>query len=212
MIKMYVKAINQMLDINYGIVNLFIENIDFYRCLYYDLDDEIILSNNNIEINLSKEVMILKNIFELDYNDKKIIKLLHKHLEKKLPNNLQERFLVIQRELLDLIEEVIDNDELKLTYKSEFSIAKLFSLYQLEFEELDYKNYIESLLQYLNQLNYFTSIKIYICYGLMNYISNEEFLKIKKDLELLNIILINFEKFTTNKFVDYIIDEDYCAL
>ena len=212
MINIFIKAINQEIDANYGVTNISIENTDYYRLLIYNINDQIILSENNKEIDISKKTIVLSNIFDIDMNEKKMINLLYKHLENQVSEAIKEKFVCLKNQIVNLIEEVSDNSELKLIYNEDIEIIKVFTICQLQFDCFDYKNYVESLLQYLNNLNYFTNIKIFITFGLMSFISNEELIKIKSELELYNITLINFEKFTKEKMINYLIDDDYCVL
>lgn len=210
--KIFIKPINKNLILNEVINNIYIENIELYRLLYYNLCDEIILSENNIELDINKNIYIIKNVNEIIINEKKTINLLYKYIENINRDSIKDYILNVKNDIIELLDMILDNSEFSLEYNTDFELTKLLGLTDLQFKLSNFDNYIQYIIESLKVISYFSKIKIFLTYGLMNYFCEEEIIKLKKELSLLNIIIINFEINKNTNYVSYIIDGDYCVL
>ncbi len=210
MIELYIKAINTTIKINNSITTFCFKDVNQYRNIYFNIENAIILSYNGECIDIGKKVTIIKDISEVSCNDKKMINYLYKCIEKSISNDLSEQFSELNRVLIQVLDEVIDKNEFNLTYNPDINITKVFSSLDLQFQNYGHDEYLRSLLQYFNLVNSVTKSKIFITFNLNNFITTTEYEMLLKEFELMNINVINFEKFTTSSTIDYVIDDDNC--
>lgn len=210
MINIYIKFTNTLIDISKSITTFRMKNAENFRKVLFDISDSIIISDGNECIDLDKKIYIIKNLSEINCNEKKILNFLYKNLESIIEKKLKYKFNKINKFLIESIDELLDICDFNFTYNPDIDIIKLLNALDVQFEKFEYDEYLKSLLQYINLVNYITKSKIFITYSLMSFITNEEYELLIKELELMDIMIINFEMFTTNASIDYIIDEDNC--
>lgn len=210
MIELFITFTNTLIPLNTNIITLLIKNAALYRKLYFEIESSIILSYNYECIDIEKKVHIIKHIPSINCNDKKFINYLYKNLEKSFDENITNKINELNTLLINLYDEINDNSTFSFVYNPEISLPKLFNATDVQFENYEHFDLLKNLLQYINLVNSISNIRIFILYSLLNFITIEEFDLLKKEVELMNIIIINIEMFTDNSIVDYVIDDDLC--
>lgn len=211
MIKVYFKFSDDLIVINDNLYCINIESLKLFRDLVYSLDDNIIVSKNNEELTINKQIYIIDNNFALDPNTKKNLNYLYKSLDNKdyeYNENLQRIDISIKEFLKSLI---IKND-FDLTYDYSLELIDLLNLYEVKFQLKDSSEYLENLLNYISIISLVTKCKLFVSFNLINNLSDEEINNLKIELRLKDIFLIDFKYGSNKNIVNVTVDKDYCVI
>jgi len=183
---------------------------DFCNIANGNITDEIYISEENEEIDISNKVNIVIDYFNLDFNTRKNLN----ELTKNLKDNLGEKELIEITTYYNKIEKIIvgkaTETTVKLNIPNEFNIDNLLKNFKFEIEEktnLINKLYLlldlEMLLNY-NKLIIFVNIKQYL-----EKKDIEELIKYAQYNEL-NLLLIDNNSYgiTMNNEKKLIVDND----
>lgn len=133
--KVYVKPINKVIELNKNVNSIIIESPSLLRSIYFDLNNNIIYSINNIPFELEKIACVIKSPLDLDLNEVKIIKNLYKKLEKHIIEEKFEKLNIIESKLFELIDEVIEDTIIPVECNEKIDIQKLLGSLSIAYRE-----------------------------------------------------------------------------
>lgn len=210
MMKLFIKPANELVLLDSPINVISFDDPLKYRCFIYQLEENVIISQNDSPIDL-KKCHIIMNIFELSINEKKIMTQLYKNLINTLNLENKDKLTSIETSLYDWIENVIDNQNYDLEF-GEIDYFKLLDNLGVKFKEPENNNYLELLIAYLKIYSTLLGVNVFIIYNLCNFLTIEEKSILSKELELLEVTIIDFE-LINNKFESTrVIDSDWCII
>ena len=208
--KLFIKPANELVLLDSPINVISFDDPLKYRCFIYQLEENVIISQNDSPIDL-KKCHIIMNIFELSINEKKIMTQLYKNLINTLNLENKDKLTSIETSLYDWIENVIDNQNYDLEF-GEIDYFKLLDNLGVKFKEPENNNYLELLIAYLKIYSTLLGVNVFIIYNLCNFLTIEEKSILSKELELLEVTIIDFE-LINNKFESTrVIDSDWCII
>ena len=102
-----------------------------------------LLDNEDNELNMSKEMYLVIDLFNIEYNSKKIINKLY----EKISNNIEKmediKFQNMVTNLRNYIIQEINELPFEFTMKNEIDITEILKLYNLKIDYVNYKGILE---------------------------------------------------------------------
>lgn len=211
------KNIEQLLEITPGeIYNISILNPTFLYTILIDIrnfDNEKILYYNNDIIDVSKHSIFIDNILSLELNNKKSLTQMYKLIEKDcIGENEKEIFAMINSYYMKLIDSISLQYDIPLTYNDNLEIHDIISIASLKCRENS--DFFDNLISFIKSTKLSNNFCILFSLNLLDFLTNEEILLFKKEIEYLNITIINISSHIYSNNVDknIIIDEDLCEI
>lgn len=198
-----------------------IENAREYRKVCLELFDEIngnqnsefVLSQDANILQMSKEVLLFCDYFSLDINNKKIIN----EINSRVGNYLQtydfvEKLCQINKLILEINDEVLDNFDFKISYDEEFGVDKLLKISNYKISESN--DFLEKILAYIKIFSSLKPIKLVVFFGLAQFLTKEEINLLAKNIEYLGlaILLVERNDCKLENFQRILIDNDLCEI
>jgi len=213
MIKLYFKSLNHLLELVDNITIINFDNAKLYRSLLLNIDDEIILSIDNKEFQISKYGLVINNPLDIDINNKKLVTALLKELSLHITDENKMKLNIIEKQILDILDDISYDSTFKISYNNDLNIMNIFSLYNVCFANISFDNYVELLINYI-KINYeYLKYKIVITNNLINILTIEEYELFKKELKIYDIFLLDIQCNKMNYIINYVnVDEDFCII
>lgn len=177
-----------------------------------DFDDIFLLDNNNEELKIQKEICMVTDLFNIDYNSKKILGKLYEKISENIENSdntvLQDLLVKIRKCIVDEINEF----PFEFTMSDNIDIVNMLKLYSLKIDNSSYETVLEKI-EFLIDLN--STLNLFNIIAIPNlklYLSNEELVELYKYSLYNNVKLLLIEKNVTKK-LEYehilVIDENF---
>lgn len=158
----------------------------------------------------AKKLAFVPSIFGLSLSDKRIIKA----IEKRLVEAIQEEYLEwveLRAKLLGFMERMEETIEFTLG-KEEFTPESLVKLmgYDLLDEE---KSVLDRILYYFTAMTDLAGIKLFVMNDFFDYLAEEEFEEIKKNIEIheFTVLCLSVKEHGKMEFKN-ILDRDWCLI
>ena len=208
--KVFIKPLNELIEIKDTITSISFESPKIFREFVFNIEDLIIYSIDNEEMNINKNVLFIYNPFDLELNSKKNLTMLYKKLEKELNDDIKNKFDNLITESINLMDDIIFDSENKLVYNDDICIVDLFNLFKISYSSIDSIDYLDKLVQYIKVLRELNDYSLIISYNLLVYLDRDEIEKIKGELKLLEIEMLDLsiDNKETIKVNQQIVDND----
>lgn len=183
------------------------------KCNEITQSNEIVLKDNNKELDMSKNIYIVFDVFNIDYNSKKILNKLYALISQNI-NLLQDYELeeIILRFRNFLIKE-INELPFEFTMKSDISIEETLKLFSLRIDENYYVGPIEKIEFVIDIVKTLDIAKVLVVPNLKLYLTNEELIEIYKYAKYNEINLLVIENNVSEILLEYekknVIDENF---
>ena len=200
------------------------ENKKYYRENIIELinqhkgnEGSYILSNDNKEISFDKNSYIITDIFNIDINNKKVLSKIYSSLLKEIVEDVSS-YNELSTNIRVYFEKLIFNSSLEIEQNEEIDMSSLLKLgdFRVHVENDDI---LEKFLKFLKVLTELCGYKIIFVVGLHNVFTQNEIIKIYKEvcLNKINIINIEYQQFNNlsnenYKEIVYIFDGDNCEI
>lgn len=217
------KYINEELILNGKLhYNIIIENADFYQRFVYGIKNQIdngdeffIYSENYIPQKTLPKAILITDLFNLDINDKKIISFLYKKIEKESMIIKRKELDELNESLINFLDGINDLYGYNFVYNENISLIGLFKIYDLKHDIIT-SSFLEALIHYLKIISELCNISLFFTLNLNSMLSKDEIAYLYKELDLLNIDLINispyFRRQSSENERNIIIDHDLCEI
>lgn len=210
--KVLLKSVKELLYLEEPVTLVAIENPIYYRNLAYCLDNEILLSENDQPLDLDKYGLFIRDPFDLNINDPRLIKMMYKRIDKSRTDEINRKLMLINKEINDVVYELSLNLDVAVDIGSEIDFHKMLSAINLHFVDPTFESFSEMFIKYLKVNSMFSSIKVVFSFGLFSVLSKDEISEITKEVELLELNIVNFEIQKNDIKSTLIIDKDWCIL
>lgn len=158
-----------------------------------------LLDNEDNELNMSKEMYLVIDLFNIEYNSKKIINKLY----EKISNNIEKmediKFQNMVTNLRNYIIQEINELPFEFTMKNEIDITEILKLYNLKIDYVNYKGILEKVEFLIDILATLRISNILVIPNLKLYLSEEELIELYKYSLYNEIKLFLIEKDYTGK-------------
>lgn len=172
-------------DLNLLSIGDLVENINFY-------------DNNNQEINLSNNINVIIDYFNIDFNTKNIINKLYKSIKENVDIEDISRLNTNYNKIKKIIFKILNEYDFKLTLNDEFDIESLLKLLKISIDRRE--SVIDNLFLLIDIENKFKLNKLVVFVNLKQFLSKEELTELFK-YSLYNnvkILLIDSQSYGTN--------------
>lgn len=178
-------------------------------------DEIILLDDENKEINMKSSCMILLDLFNFDFNSKKILNKLYDVIEEKIKLNqdleLDNYVLNIRNYLIEEINEL----PFEFSMKSDLDISEVLKLFNVKIDTINYESILEKIEFFMDLLSTLKIANIIFVPNLKEYLDNDELIELYKYALYSNIKLIIIERKNSDKLKYeriWEIDENYCDI
>ncbi len=216
--RLKIKGIEKEFHIESGnVYDIQIESNTFYHQLVLGLinedSDMFSLSENFNSLDFQKECLFISDILTISPNNKKILNALYKRIQEKfLTNENKELLLNINEKFLSLLEQISLDVNLETDYLTDISINDILSLYKFSFKEGE-EDFLNKIITYIKANQEIKKLSTIITLNFLPLLKENEILLLQKELELLNLSMINFNIRVKHqiKGIEYLtIDMDLC--
>ena len=177
-----------------------------------DSEDIFLIDEENKEMKIQKEMCIITDIFNIDYNSKKILNKLYAKISENIENsdNILLQNLLI--EIRKYIVEEINEFSFEFTMSDDIDILDMLKLYNLKIDNVAYETILEKIEFFIDLNATLNLYSIIVIPNLKLYLSEEELVELYKYSLYNNIKLLLIEKNYSNK-LQYeqilVIDEEF---
>ncbi len=164
-----------------------------------DSDDVLLLDDNNDILCMDKEMYILSDLFNIDYNSKKILNglynLISKNIEGEQNFELENLVLKIRNYLISEINEL----PVEITMKQELEITEILKMFSVKIDNSTYISVFERVELVINLLSTLKIANILVIPNLKQFLTEKELVEVYKYSLYNNINLLLIERNSSNK-------------
>lgn len=205
------KRTNEEFSVESGLNSFYFENKEYYRNVLYSLEEEISLIDHSNLISFSK-CLVIKNILDIDLNDKKNVGFLYKLLTKKIKSEHYDDFKSVVSNFYKLFDDLLFEVDLPVEFNEE-DITKLLQSFDFKFKSSN-NYYVSALSDYFRTSMLINNFNAIMTFNLTNMLTNNEIFLLNEELKKSQIAVIDFDVFAGNNLPNKIIviDDDLCII
>lgn len=225
--KLKINGFENEIDINNEQVNILeIKNAKCFSHILEIINDKVnglecnevfLLDDNEEELNISKEIYIVFDLFNIDYNSKKILNKIYEMISNNLKNNQDFEFDRIMLTLRNYMIQEINELPFEFCMKSELDITDVLKLYNVKVDTINYDNILEKVEFLIDIISNLKIASIIVIPNLKLYLTNEELVELYKYslynntklllIERNNFVKLKYEKILSidNEFNEYVL-------
>ena len=171
-----------------------------------------LLGENNEEMNMAKEIQIVLDVFNIDYNSKKILNKIYEIISNNIEKNQDFKVERMVLNLRNYIIEQINDLPFEFVMKNEIEIPEVLKLYNLKIDEENYTSILEKIEILIDIFSTLKIAKILIIPNLKLFLDEAELVELYKYslYNNINLLLIERNEYTKLKYeINIIIDENF---
>lgn len=176
-------------------------------------DNQIVLMQNDERVSIGKNVFVLTDIFNIDFNSKKILNKLYSTLIENIKNRQDDELENITLKLRNYLIEEINELPFEFSIKSELELNDLLKAFELKIDTMCYTTIVEKIEFIIDIISTLKIATILVIPNLKIYLDENELLEIYKYSIYNNVQLLIIENSNREKFLKYeiknIIDEEF---
>ena len=172
-----------------------------------------LLDEKNQEIKMDKKAYIVLDIFNIDYNSRKVLNKIYDIIAENIEKNQDYEVEKMVMQLRNYIIQEINELPFEFVMKSELEIPEILKLYNLKIDDVNYTSILEKVEILIDIISTLKVTDILIIPNLKLFLSSEELVELYKyslynNVKLLLIERNNEEQLKYEKNI--IIDENFC--
>lgn len=208
--KLFIREINELVILDKPLVSIRFTDPVAYRNFIFNLDDNLVLSINDSQVNFQTKSLIINNPLNIEINDKKTLTSLYKKLTYRISDNIRKQIVKVEKDIFDLIEMISMESDCMLEYSDSFDIVKILQMYQVAIKEVKKENFLEFILTYIKINFELNNYCIVLSFGLTQLLTEEEIIILKNELAINQICIVDFYFNNNNPQIDYLtIDNEW---
>lgn len=153
-----------------------------------------LLDEQDQELNMSEEMYIIFDLFNIDYNAKKVLNKIYSIITKNIENNQNFEISRLTVKLRNYIIQEINELPFEFTMKDELEITEILKLYNLKIDSENYTNILERVEILIDIISTLKIAKILVIPNLKTYLSEEDLVEVYKYSLYNNIDLLIIER------------------
>lgn len=203
--------------------SLVIENVSFYRAFYIGLknqiengDDYLLYEDtNDKKESIDKDCYLIENPLNVQIDEKKINLVVQKSIGTKQPPEMRESYQVLLSKINEFINSISYDYYLPLIFDDGLTLVNFLKAINLKITDTT-DNPVDQLVFKIRELSYVLGFKVFFIMNLYDYFTPNEIESIHKELNSLEIKMINISshrnkcKINNEFIVD--IDEDLAEI
>lgn len=201
--KLKINGLDNELEFKDNVINvLSIKNRTLFSNIISQINDKIkgiestevfLVDDLNNELKFEKEAFIILDIFNIDYNSKKILGKLYEKISNRIDDsgdtNLQQNFIAMRKYIIEEINEL----PFEFIMNEKVNIVDILKMYDLKIDEMFYKSVLEKI-EFVIDLNSELNIyKLLIIPNLKTFLSEKEIIELYKYVLYNNLKLLAIE-------------------
>lgn len=168
-----------------------------------------LLDENEEELKIEKEMYLVFDLFNIDYNNKKILNKIYELINKNIKNTQELDIYEMVFKLRNYLIQEINELPFEFIMKSDISIPEVLKLFDLKIDKLSYTNILERIEILIDLLSVLNISQILVIPNLKMYLSDEELVELYKYSLYNNIKLLVIERECRSKLeYEYIFSID----
>ncbi len=203
--------------------SLVIENVIFYRTFYIGLknqiengDDYLLYEDtNDKKESIDKDCYLIENPLNVQIDEKKINLVVQKSIGTKQPPEMRESYQVLLSKINEFINSISYDYYLPLIFDDGLSLVNFLKAINLRIADTT-DNPVDQLVFKIRELSYILGFKVFFIMNLYDYFTPNEIESIHKELNSLEIKMINISshrnKYKINNEFIVDIDEDLAEI
>lgn len=220
--KLKINGFDNEIDFNNDNINILeILNSKCFTNILQTLNDKIngiesndiyLLDENREILNMSKEMYIIFDVFNIEYSSKKVLNSLYAIIENNIKKNqdyiLEDMTIKIRNYLIEEVNEL----PFEFTMKQELEINELLKVFGLKIDNACYTTILDKMEVLIDIISTLKLAKILIIPNLKQYLSNDELVELYKYSLYNNLKLLIIERNSTEKLeyeTIFTIDDDF---
>lgn len=201
---------------------LVIEEPTFFTKIVEDFNKQeegkeggVVLSENDSIIDLSKNLILITDLFNISINDKKILTKLYKIVKEEAYESANyDKTMELQNQIISYIEKLTTSLDYHVEYDLDIDFTNVFKILNLKLVE-DETLLIDKLINYIKIINDLYLAKCVVIINLKAYLTKEELKNFYNEINYrkFNVLLIenkDYDRIETEKV--YIVDKDLCEI
>lgn len=162
-------------------------------------DEIFLLDENEEELKIEKEMYLIFDLFNIDYNNRKILNKIYDIINKNIKNTQELDIYEMVFELRNYLIQEINELPFEFVMKSDISIPEVLKLFDLKIDKKNYTNILERVEILIDLLSLLNIARILVIPNLKMYLSDEELIELYKYSLYNNIKLLIIERDCKNK-------------
>lgn len=203
--------------------SLVIENVSFYRTFYIGLknqiesgDDYLLYEDTNDKKgSIDKDCYLIENPLNVQIDEKKINLVVQKSIGTKQPPEIRESYQVLLNKINEFINSISYDYCLPLIFDDGLTLVNFLKAINLRIADTT-DNSVNQLVFKIRELSYVLGFKVFFIMNLYDYFTPREIESIHKELNSLEIKMINISshrnKYKINNEFIVDIDEDLAEI
>ena len=180
----------------------------FFRHIIETLNDKInglesneifLLDDNNEEIKIDKSIYLIIDIFNIDYNNKKILNKIYNIISDRVELSKEIEMNDIIIKLRNYLIEEINEIPFEFIMKDELDVKEILKLFDLKIDKENYTNTIEKIELLIDIISTLKIADILVIPNMKTYLTDEEIIEIYKYSLYNNVKILSIEKEFTSK-------------
>lgn len=213
------KYLSKPINLKNGVYHLVIENKSLFRKTLTALsekdgDDWFVISENFNPMDLNKTSFFADNALLFEMNNKKLMTKIYSDLTQRANEVLYEEMMRLRSAILNFAEKLSFEFDFDYIYDGDIDASDIIKMLNFKVRN-ESEEHGESLMLFFSLLQKYLGIKLFICFNLNTYFSDEEISALSLMAESANISILNIESFLFNNYGKdriSIIDKDLCEI
>ena len=164
-----------------------------------ELNEIFLLDEKNEELRMDKRMYLLLDIFNIDYNSKKVLnaiyKLISDNIEKNQDYEIEERTLELRNYIIQEINEL----PFEFVMKNEIEITEILKLYNLKIDSENYISVLERIELLIDIISIMKIADILIIPNLKLFLDDKDLVELYKYSLYNNIKLLLIERYSSKR-------------
>ena len=210
----------ETLDFECGSQTLVVENVELLRTIIlqfkFQINNKIgdfILSDNDAILDISKNVLLITDVFEISGLSKQLKNKLQQYVESSYDND--DLYQDVYQKLIEFGNDLTNSSPYPLCFNQEISKFDIIKLLDIQFEH-NYSSLLEEVIDYIDIFSQIIKTKLFVFVSLRSFLTDEEFNNFMKIMDYKGIRVLLIERYLlldtgTNNNV-HIIDKDLCVI
>ena len=210
----------ETLEFECGSQTLVVENVELLRTIILQLKFQInnkigdfILSDNDAILDISKNILLITDVFEISGLSKQLKNKLQQYVESSYDND--DLYQDVYQKLIEFGNDLTNSSPYPLCFNQEISKFDIIKLLNIQFEH-NYSSLLEEVIDYIDIFSQIIKTKLFVFVSLRSFLTDEEFNNFMKIMDYKGIRVLLIERYLlldtgTNNNV-HIIDKDLCVI
>lgn len=210
----------ETLDFEKQSQTLVVENVELLRTIIYQLKFQInnkigdfILSDNDEILDISKNILLITDVFEISSLSKQLKNKLQQYVETSYDND--DLYQDVYQKLIEFGNDLINSAPYPLCFSQSLTRIDIIKILDIQLEH-NYSSLLEEVIDYIDIFSQIIKTKLFVFVSLRSFLTDEEFKNFMKIMDYKGIRILLIERYLSldngiNNNV-HIIDNDLCVI